>query len=248
MDPKKPDPLAALRRSLTGKLNEASAKVAESHGLPPPEAGATGGELITQGLIRGLQAALEPQPGPPEPAPAPAAPAFSREAVREARALTAEEEAAESKRRMAFIVAYLKNPDGHAYFADKALLYKIMTEERGYQHAQLDAAERALADLPPTPQAMGLTDDEVAADPALVAQEARRGNLARQVAQLRGAQTQLYRLLAQITGVKATAEGEAFRAGSGPLPALAEDASVEDSFGAAGELLAQLKRQAPPGA
>lgn len=46
---------------------------------------------------------------------------------------TADEE--RSRGRLAFIVAYLKDPSSDPDFADKALVYQIFVQERDHQHA-----------------------------------------------------------------------------------------------------------------
>jgi hypothetical protein len=206
--------LANLRAGLTGKLQEATAKLAEAKGLAPQAA----------------------PPPPTEEAAAPAAPVVDEVARRQAEAAEA------SRKRMAFIVAYVKDPTSNPIFQDRALMYKVLAEERTHQQGLLQAAEDALGRMPPPPASLGMTDEEIQADPRLVAQEARRAELEKKRRQAGAVQTQIFNLLKAITGIDGTTGGEDY-VPPPEIPQTTEETSTEDAFAAAGELLARLKKK-----
>ncbi|MFP5502365.1 MAG: hypothetical protein ACLGIN_07730 [Candidatus Sericytochromatia bacterium] len=130
---------------------------------------------------------------------------------------TPEEEAAESKKRLGFITAYMKNPQGDPAFEDRALVYKILSEERAYQQAQIVQQQQALKQLPPPAEAMGLTPEEAAEDPRYDDLEARRSAIEERLKTAQSRQTQLFMLMKKLTGVKGKTGGTGFL--STPPPA-----------------------------
>jgi hypothetical protein len=218
--------LAAMRQSITGKLVETSAKL-------DPSGSAAG--LIAQGML----AHARGQPPAPAPEPAPVGEAsFAREAVLDEARRKQEEAAAASRKRMAFIVAYVKDPGGNPIFAERDVMYKVFTDERGYQHELLERLRQEQGQLPPPPEAMGR--EAWQADPALVAIEEQRAALAKRIKQADAVQTQLFGLLRTLTGTAGT--GGAHYVPPPPDPVATLDTSSEDALGAAGELLKRLQR------
>lgn len=109
--------------------------------------------------------------------------------------------AAESAERMAFIIAYMKDPEGDPVFKDKQMVYKVLTEERSYQQNQIVRLAEALKALAPE-------------DP-----EAESLNAQLDTARTR--QGQLFTLLKRLTGVRGKTGGTGFIAKvaeSPPLP------------------------------
>lgn len=150
--------------------------------------------------------------------------------------------AAASRKRMAFIVAYVKDPASNPIFAEKATVFQVLTEERTHQVGLLQDAEAELGRLPPPPAELGMTSEEVAADPRLVAQEARRAELQQKVGQAKAVQAQIFNLLKQIAGIQGETGGEHWVAPP-EVPATTEETSTEDAFAAAATLLARLKKR-----
>lgn len=237
-----------LKKTLLGWVQGALHKVEHALETPPEGAPAeaeapaaktpTGGlaltgKVSTGGLALPGQAAtggLAPAPGPrrapntgslsngsdslvrtgsgPLPA-AKAAPAPAR---------TPEEAAAESKKRLGFITAYMKDPASDPAFRDKALVYKILSEERAYQQGLIVEQQQALKHLPPPAEAMGLTPEEAAEDPRYDGLEERRAALEEKLKTAQSRQTQLFMLMKKLTGVKGKTGGTGFIQGPPPGP------------------------------
>lgn len=108
--------------------------------------------------------------------------------------------AAESAERMAFIIAYMKDPEGDPVFKDKQMVYKVLTEERSYQQNQIVRLVEALKELAPE-------------DP-----EAESLNAQLDTARTR--QGQLFTLLKRLTGVRGKTGGTGFIATAAETPPL----------------------------
>lgn len=130
-----------------------------------------------------------------------------------------EEEATESKKRLALILAYMKNPEGDPSFKDKPLMYKILTEERSYQQAQILGMTRDLEQMPPPAHTMGLSEEAAAADPVYAGLEDRRAALQKQINTAQTRQTQMFMLMKKLTGKTGKTGGTGFLAGSDGPPA-----------------------------
>lgn len=108
--------------------------------------------------------------------------------------------AAESAERMAFIIAYMKDPEGDPVFKDKQMVYKVLTEERSYQQNQIVRLVEALKGLDPE-------------DPEAVSLNA-------QLDTARTRQGQLFTLLKRLTGVRGKTGGTGFIARAAEPPPL----------------------------
>ena len=153
-----------------------------------------------------------------------------------------DEAAAASRKRMAFIVAYVRDPASNPLFADKPTVFQVLTAERTHQVGLLQAAEQELARLPPPPASLGMAYDEALADARLVAQEARRDELTKRVKQAKAVQAQIFGLLKQITGIQGLTGGEEYLPPPA-LPTTTEETTSEDAFDAANALLARMKKR-----
>ncbi|HEY9721894.1 MAG TPA: hypothetical protein V6D47_07755, partial [Oscillatoriaceae cyanobacterium] len=150
-------------------------------------------------------------PAAPRSGPLPGAPGAPRSGPLPARSaplkpaqpvLDPQAAAEASQRRMAVIVAYMKEP-GHPDFQDKPALYALVTEERSYQQslvAEYNAELKRLA-----PGELANFDD-----PAYVEREMRRGELEALIDQCKRRQAQLFSLLKGLTGVKGKTGGTGF--------------------------------------
>ncbi|MDB5097288.1 MAG: hypothetical protein JWM80_1709 [Cyanobacteria bacterium RYN_339] len=118
------------------------------------------------------------------PAPAPADPAA---------------EAANSAKRMRYIVAYLRDAQGHPSFADKPLVFRVFSEEHAYQQAQQGRLELELQRLPPSAESLGIGPGE-AVDPIFEGLEERRAGFQRELATCRKRQAQFIALMRQVLG------------------------------------------------
>jgi hypothetical protein len=108
--------------------------------------------------------------------------------------------AAESAERMAFIIAYMKDPEGDPVFKDKQMVYKVLTEERSYQQNQIVRLVEALKGLDPeAPEAVSLNE---------------------QLDTARTRQGQLFTLLKRLTGVRGKTGGTGFIAKAAEPPPL----------------------------
>lgn len=250
-------PLQALRENLanqiktgTGKLPQLDdlgqkAQAALAQTRADVEASAFG--LVAAGVLRGARGTEAPPiTGTIDPAEVDFAlleggPAFSRQAVEEALAARQEAEAAESRKRMAFIVKYVKDPSAHELFADKTVVYHVFAEERTYQVQLLARHRQALARLGPDARAMGLSEAEIAADPQLAAQEQQRAALTRQIAHTTAVRTQLLTIMARLTGVAIDEAALAFEP-EPERPATTEETSTADALDAAAALLRKMKK------
>lgn len=123
-----------------------------------------------------------------------------------------EEEAAESKKRLGFIMAYMKNPEAEAAFKNKPLVYKILSEERAYQQSQIVLWEAEFKQLPPPAASLGLSEEEIAADPRFDGLEERRAELENRLNTAKTRQSQLFTLMKKLTGVKGKTGGTGFLA------------------------------------
>jgi hypothetical protein len=97
-------------------------------------------------------------------------------------------EAQESAARMAFILAFVKDPQSRPEFADKPRVFKLITDERTYQQAQAHEATKAL---------------ETCAGEEREALEAR-------AATARKRQAMLFGLLKKLTGIQGHTGGTEF--------------------------------------
>jgi hypothetical protein len=176
----------------------------------PAQRGANTGELQKPGSGRLAGDGLSLGNSAP-PAPKPAATTGPLPTER-----SPEEEAAESKRRLALILAYMKNPEGDPSFKDKPLMYKILTEERSYQQAQILAMTRDLEQMPPPAHTMGLSEEAAAADPVYAGLEERRAALQKQINTAQTRQTQMFMLMKKLTGKTGKTGGTGFLASTEP--------------------------------
>jgi hypothetical protein len=102
--------------------------------------------------------------------------------------------AAESATRMALILAFVKAPGSRPEFADKARMFKLVTDERTHQQLLAQQAREALAALP---------------DHAEVSE---RAALEATAAAARRRQAMLFDLLKKLTGVHGHTGGTNFEA------------------------------------
>lgn len=149
-----------------------------------------------------------PPLAPPSPGPAGhrASPTGELKPVPSAATPGADEDpAVASRRRMAFIVAYMKDPTGDPDFSDKPLVYRILSEERAHQQALIAALQEDLRRL-------------AGAAPADDAAAARREDLEGRLKTAQNRQAQLFLQLKKLTGVKGKTGGTGFLAAA-DLPA-----------------------------
>lgn len=158
---------------------------------------------VTGSLARGSDSLVRGR-APEAPRAAPASPTSPLRSP--------EEEAAESKKRLAFIMAYMKDPEGDAAFKDKPLVYRILSEERAYQQSQLVLLEAEFKQLPPSAASLGLSEEEALADARFDGLEERRAELENRLNTARTRQTQLFMLMKKLTGVKGKTGGTGFLA------------------------------------
>jgi len=145
--------------------------------------------------------------------------------------LTPEQKAEESQKRLAFIMAYLKDPNSVPAFKDPKYVYKIVSDERSYQSEVSGGLEAKLrlflsqadpymlmpedeeipafepgpdGELPPEVQAIL---DRLEAKRAF---QGERWGIEAQLQQSRDVQTKLFLILKQITGVKGKTGGTGF--------------------------------------
>lgn len=145
--------------------------------------------------------------------------------------LTPEQRAEESQKRLAFIMAYLKDPSTVPAFKDPKYVYKIVSDERSYQSEVSGGLETKLrlflnqadpaflmpedeeipafepgpdGELPPEVQAVL---DRLEAKRAF---QAEREAIEAELQKSRDVQTKLFLILKQITGVKGKTGGTGF--------------------------------------
>jgi len=111
-----------------------------------------------------------------------------------------EDPQAASRRRMAFIVAYMKDPTSDPDFADKPLVYRIFTEEREYQQQLVNTLKPQL--------------ERLGAD----ASPEHRAELEHRLKTAQNRQSQLFLQLKKLTGVKGKTGGTGFLSASNVLP------------------------------
>lgn len=116
---------------------------------------------------------------------------------------TPEDEAAASKKRMGFIVAYLKDPTAEKAFQDKALVYRILAEERSYQQGLVLKYTEELRSAP-YPEAV--PEDDPRREEIL----AQRQELEGKLNGAQGKQAQIFALQKKLTGVKSKTGGTGF--------------------------------------
>lgn len=176
---------------------------------------------------------------PPGDSAAPAAPALEDLAAEVARlgwdeSVTSaavppkptEEEAEASARRLAYIMAYTRAPEGDPDFADESVLFSILSKEQVYQRREVRRLAAVIAALPPPGAAMGLTPEEIAANPRFAEAEAVRATLIKAHAQATAAQAKIFRLMKKLVGMAGLSTG-----GTGPLvEAPAADAPLSAVF------------------
>lgn len=111
----------------------------------------------------------------------------------------AEDPASASRRRMAFIVAYMKDPKGDPDFADKPLVYRIFAEERDHQQQLVNTLQQQLERLP-------------------AGEAERRAELEQRHKTAQTRQSQLFLQLKKLTGVKGKTGGTGFLMAPDTLP------------------------------
>lgn len=114
--------------------------------------------------------------------------------------LTPEEKAEESKRRMALIVTYLKNPETLGDLKDSRFLYKVITDEREYLMEVIAEWQSQLRDL--CESWTGDIEDDIFVSA--------RDELAGQIEGLKQKQAQMFMMLKKLTGVKGKTGGTGF--------------------------------------
>lgn len=200
-------------------------RAAQTGELTPPGSGRLSGAQALPGQRAGSTADLKkpassPLPGSgqlgksdglslsgPLPTAAPKAPAAPPEPTK-----SPEEQAEESKKRLKLILAYMKDPESDPVFKNKPLMYRILTEERSFQQAQIVSLGDELEKLPPPASAMGLSEEEAEADPLYAGLEDRRKALQDKLHVCQTRQTQLFTLMKKLTGVKGKTGGTGFLA------------------------------------
>lgn len=118
-------------------------------------------------------------------------------------------EAERSDKRMAFIVAYMRDPSSQPEFQDRPLVFRIVSEERSYQQNRIVRARQAMDALPAE------------------AQEARAA-LQMQLDEALGRQAKLFGLLKTLTGRLGRTGGTGFLGKVPPVPPPPAPASPGD--------------------
>jgi hypothetical protein len=188
--PPGPGPAKAGSGPLGGAVRSASLKLP---GSGPLRAAGTG-ELAQ----RPATPVATPSGPLPLVTPLPKGPDEAEEAAPEA-AKPAEDPASASRRRMAFIVAYMKDPAGDPDFADKPLVYRIFAEERDYQQQLVNTLHQQLERLP---------DGDAE----------KRADLEQRHKTAQQRQSQLFLQLKKLTGVKGKTGGTGFLMAPDTLP------------------------------
>ena len=134
-------------------------------------------------LVVAAPAAPAPDAPPPEPGKGPV-----------------EDPAVASRRRMAFIVAYMKDPASDAEFADKPLVYRVFSEEREYQQQLVNTLKSQLE------------------RPSAGSEPAERAELEQRLKTAQNRQSQLFLQLKKLTGVKGKTGGTGFLTAPDTLP------------------------------
>jgi hypothetical protein len=133
---------------------------------------------------------------------------------------------AASTKRMTFIVEYVRNPAGNPSFANAPLVYGILAKEQVYQRRLAARLATELAALPPPGEAMGLTPEEIEADPHFRDMEERRAGLTKRHADASAVQARLFRMMKGLVGKAGLGTG-----GTGPLaPPPGADSSLDDAL------------------
>lgn len=114
--------------------------------------------------------------------------------------LTPEEKAEESKRRMALIVTYLKNPEALGELKDSRFLYKVITDERDYLMEVIAQRQARLKEL----------CESWTGDPADETFLSARAELNDQIEGLKQKQAQMFMMLKKLTGVRGKTGGTGF--------------------------------------
>lgn len=158
---------------------------------------------------KGFLGSLRSFIGAKEP-PAPAAPPpqmrntrplpGSRTSPLEKAPLTPEEKEEESKKRMGFIITYMRTPDALPEFKDVKFVYKVVSDERSYQTERVEQLQIELKTM-----TFGWSGDPEDEDYL-----ARRGELENRIQSIRDRLSQLFLLLKHLTGVKGKTGGTAF--------------------------------------
>lgn len=167
--------------------------------------------------------------------------AFSRQKAEDALAAKREAEAAASRKRMAFVVKYVKDPTAHDFFSDKTIVYQVFAEERTYQVTLLTRYKQELSQLGPSARDMGLSPEEIAADERLQTQELQRATLAKQVGHTTAVRSQLVNIMARITGVEVKESALDFEP-EPERPVITEETSTGDALDAAAAVLKRMKK------
>lgn len=112
---------------------------------------------------------------------------------------TPEEAAADSRKRLALILAFAKDPTGHPAFQDKALVYRVLQEERAYQQAQFNRLSAELQRLPQSSSDL-MPQDEATS----------RSGLVEALQKVKSRQSHLFTLMKNLTGVQGRTGGTGF--------------------------------------
>lgn len=113
---------------------------------------------------------------------------------------TPEEKAEDSKKRMVFIVKYMKDPNSAPEFKDPKFVYKIITDERTYQTELVEKLQVEYKQL-----TLGW-----AGDPEDEEFVAKREELEGRIQSCRDKLSQLFLLLKRVTGIKGKTGGTGF--------------------------------------
>lgn len=123
-----------------------------------------------------------------------------------------EDDAEASARRLAYVVAFAQAPADDPAFADRAVVFGILGKEQVFQRREAKRLAAELAALPPPGDAMGLTPEEIEADPLFRELETRRARLTQTQADADKVQGQIFKLMKRLVG-----KGGQRTGGTGPL-------------------------------
>lgn len=118
-------------------------------------------------------------------------------------AQTEADKAAESQKRLAFVLAYLQNSEDVPQLKDSRFVYKLVSDERAYQTDLYRKAEQRLKLL------LTQNDPSVFADPEAPPALERQG-IEADLQAIRDTQTQLFLVLKKVTGKRGHTGGTGF--------------------------------------
>ncbi|HBN07187.1 MAG TPA: hypothetical protein DD435_00590 [Cyanobacteria bacterium UBA8530] len=110
--------------------------------------------------------------------------------------LALEDSAADSKNRIALILAYFKDPASDPAFQDRAFVFQLLTKERSYHQKRIVELQARLRALPP----------KVPTDPV----ENERKELQERIEIAQKCQALLYSVMKRLTGINRKTGGTAF--------------------------------------